>query len=323
MKQITVILILYILFFSCLVNAGEEILKFKSDFYDWDIIDLKIRNDSVLYDIVYKELPDLDLELDVYYPFFSAEKSYPVIIFIHGGGFIIGEKSEINRFNIILDSFLNEGWVVISINYRLINKNSLFPENLKDVHDAVDWVYNNADKYEFDTEKIGLWGSSAGGNLALMTALTYNKALSNTNFNLNNYNTGTNADTKIENNTNNRLIDFVISFAGPTDLKNANLTLQKRITGFILGKEISESLLKKASPLYYINSNMPATLIVHGKNDIIVPYDQSKELYDKMQEMNIEAKLISLNSGHTISPAFLSGLKNKKDEILEFIKEHF
>ncbi len=320
MKDIIVILTLFTLFFSCIVNA-EEIDLFNSNCDDWDVIDLKIKKDKVLNDIVYKELVGLNLGLDVYYPFFSAEEKYPVIIFIHGGGFIIGEKNEVNWYSSTLDSFLEEGWVVISINYRLLNKNSLFPKNLKDVQDAVDWVYNNGNDYEFDTERIGLWGSSAGGNLALMTALTYTRdELDKDRRTDSTYTTHSTRVTNIQN----RPIDFVMSFAGPTDLNDANLSLQKKITTFIIDKEISEDLLKEASPLSYINSsNTPAVLLVHGKNDIIVPYGQSKVLYDRMQEMSIKSQLISFNSGHTLSRTFLLGLKKSEAMILRFVKEHF
>lgn len=291
-----VISIILLFFLTTSLVMAEDVFDFENNFDNWEEMLIKIREDEIIYDITYKKIESENITLDIYYPFFSIEEKYPVVIFIHGGGFIIGEKGDVNRFRTILDSFLEEGWVVVSVNYRLLSRGVLFPENLEDVKSAVEWVFNNAEKYELNTDSIGLWGSSAGGNLALMTALTYQ-----------------------------RPIDFVISFAGPTDLLNENLGIQKKITEFIIGKQVNNDLLRQASPLHYLDENIDLApiLIIHGRNDMIVPYAQAEVFYDRVREITNECKLISLNSGHTLSPAFHDGLREYEEDIINFIKKYF
>lgn len=310
-KLILLILILFIVEFR-FTAAAQDKINFESNLNKWDNINIKIKIDEDLFNITYKKVGEKELKLDIYYPFFSIEKNYPVIIFVHGGGFVIGEKNDINRFNSVFQAMLREGWAVVSVDYRLLKRDILFPVSVEDVKDAVWWVVENADIYEFDTDKIGLWGTSAGGNLALLTALTYRNEQSN-------------KDNIIENNyENDSLIDFVLAISSPTNLLAEDFDIHKRLVRFYVGNNTSTEILEKASPIYYLNNNnIPPILLAHGSLDLIVPYSQSESFYMKLKEINKECKLITLSGGHTLNPIFLSDLGEHKEEIISFIKKQF
>lgn len=103
--------------------------------------------------------------LDIYYPEGTTEK-LPVIIDIHGGGWMYGYK-EINKyFNMRLAL---KGFLVASINYRLAG-NVLFDDQIRDIFSALHWLCENLAKYPADTGNVFLAGDSAGGHFACVTA---------------------------------------------------------------------------------------------------------------------------------------------------------
>ncbi len=104
--------------------------------------------------------------LDVYYPDGTSEK-LPVIIEIHGGGLMMGNKD----YNRVYCSVLaKKGYTVVCINYRL-SPDVLYPSQVQDVMAAYKWIYDNADSYNIDLERVYVTGESAGGNLAYYTSL--------------------------------------------------------------------------------------------------------------------------------------------------------
>ncbi len=105
-------------------------------------------------------------KLDVYYPK-NAEKPLPVIVDIHGGGWMFGYK-EINR--VYGNHLAKKGYTVFNLNYRLAPGVSN-QEQLQDIAACLNWIYNNLDNYPCDRDNIYLTGDSAGGQLALYTAM--------------------------------------------------------------------------------------------------------------------------------------------------------
>jgi len=93
---------------------------------------------------------------------------FPVIIFYHGGGFVIGDLD--TNDSICRDLCYKSGRMVVSISYRLAPEHP-FPCAPKDCFDALEWVINNVDSINADINKIFVAGESAGGNLAAVTAI--------------------------------------------------------------------------------------------------------------------------------------------------------
>ncbi len=111
--------------------------------------------------------PFAENKFDIYFPKIQAD-SLPAIIYIHGGGFSSGDKDDINtNFKEEKEAFLNNGIIVISINYRLINKASIVEILEEDIVFAVQFIKFKATEYGIDKESIGILGSSAGGGSAL------------------------------------------------------------------------------------------------------------------------------------------------------------
>ncbi|MCS7032436.1 MAG: alpha/beta hydrolase, partial [Phycisphaerae bacterium] len=100
-------------------------------------------------------------KLDLYLPP-KPETPLPVVVWIHGGGWSSGSKD--NPPAVRLTS---QGYAVASINYRLTDS-ATFPAQIHDAKAAIRWLRAHADHYGLDPARIGVWGASAGGQLALL-----------------------------------------------------------------------------------------------------------------------------------------------------------
>lgn len=152
------------------MNAFLPILKFV-----WSTNEIrdKKRMKKEVYPVGIKEIRDIpyldDSDtyhlLDIYSPE-NADKKLPLIIDIHGGGWMYGTK-EINRC--YCHRLAERGFVVANINYRLADK-VMFAGQIKDIFDAFDWICKNAAAYGADMNHIFLTGDSAGGHFACVAA---------------------------------------------------------------------------------------------------------------------------------------------------------
>ncbi len=122
---------------------------------------------SVL-DVPYYTGPDEDKikhKLDIYYP--KDLKNYPVLFFVHGGGWTMGDKSQLYGF--LASYYAKQGIGVVVTNYRLSPKIK-HPEHIKDVARSFAWTYKNIAKYGGDPERMLICGHSAGGHLVALLA---------------------------------------------------------------------------------------------------------------------------------------------------------
>lgn len=103
--------------------------------------------------------------LDIYYPEGTANK-LPVIIDVHGGGWMYGYKDLNKHYNLKLASM---GFLVASISYRLVDDVRLY-EQIRDIFTAYKWLGDNLKNYPADTNNIFLTGDSAGGHFACVSA---------------------------------------------------------------------------------------------------------------------------------------------------------
>lgn len=124
-------------------------------------------------DVVFAERPGIDpslLSLDVYPA--PGDGPAPAVVFVHGGGWVIGDKSGIATAPFALDFFADEGFSVVSTNYRLItdpgSPNATWDDQPTDVAAAVAWVSEHADELCIDAERIVLIGHSAGAHIVAL-----------------------------------------------------------------------------------------------------------------------------------------------------------
>jgi acetyl esterase/lipase len=122
-------------------------------------------------------------KLDIYLPD-EGNGPFPVIIAIHGGGFFAGSKND--RDLTIMLKGLERGYAVVAVDYRLSDE-ATFPAAITDVKAAIRFIKVNAAQYKLNPDRIALWDSSAGGNLASLAGTTggtnncYDTALGNAN----------------------------------------------------------------------------------------------------------------------------------------------
>lgn len=110
--------------------------------------------------------PGGDIPLRVYYPAGSAP--FPALVFFHGGGWVVGN---LDTTDFWCRALVNAaGCALVSVNYRHAPEHK-YPAAAQDAFAATGWVADNADRLKLDRARIGVAGSSAGGNLAIVTAL--------------------------------------------------------------------------------------------------------------------------------------------------------
>ena len=142
---------------------------------DHEIVPEPIENltSTIEYNQINDVAPNF-LSLDVYYTSDLTNKK-PIIVYVHGGGWSIGDKT--NQLDNKIDLFKSLNYILVSVNYRLSpfpfdvsNPNRIkYPLHNIDIADALNWVYNNIDQYGGNKNKIALMGHSAGAHLVALT----------------------------------------------------------------------------------------------------------------------------------------------------------
>lgn len=201
--------------------------------------------------------------LDIYVPA-DAKGKLPLVVFIHGGGWIGNDKyADMGYMPNTIAAMLNNGMAVASIDYRFATQ-AVFPAILQDCNKAVSFLFDNADKYSLDKNNIALMGFSAGGHLASIMGTSQNNKVNNFYFH------GTYRPFRYK---------AVVDFYGPTDLVllpgNED---EKSPESILIGAAplLRPDLAKAASPITYIDKADPPFLIYHGEKDNIVSNKQSK-----------------------------------------------
>jgi acetyl esterase/lipase len=214
--------------------------------------------------------------MDVYFP--ESGGPWPVLLYVHGGGWMHGDKSDVGMF---ADLMTAQGYLVVSINYRLYPP-ATFPAMIQDVKCAVRSLRANAGQFNLNPNRIGAVGVSAGGHLVALLGTT-------------DQNAGWDVGEYLEQSSQ---VQAVISMAAVMDLSrnfpNADIEAMKRV-GF------GEYNVAEASPITHITPNDPPFLLIHGDRDELVPAEQSQLMYDRLVQSNVPAELVIVqNAGHSM-----------------------
>jgi acetyl esterase/lipase len=223
--------------------------------------------ESIKGNIVYARRPTGNLHLDLYLP--AAPPPHPLVIWIHGGGWRIGDKSLL----LFLRKLTRQGFAIASIQYRLSGK-AKYPAAVIDCRDALHWLEQNGARYGLDREHIFLSGASAGGHLAALLALE----------------------------TGRPEIKAVCVLYPATDLTGfANQNVNRGYLPDFLGGSVDQKRAQaiQGSPVNHVTSNAPPFLIFHGDKDTLVPIAQSEELNEYLHAAGIESHLVVIHGkGH-------------------------
>ncbi len=142
----------------CTLNAESHPLQTDSE----SPSDKKTQEVSLEKDIVYATINGKNLLLDIITPLGQSEERKPVIVWIHGGAWLAGNKDHNYA------SFLSQhGYITVSINYRL-SQEAIWPAQIHDCKAAIRFLRAHAQQYQIDPDRIGVWGDSAGGHLVAM-----------------------------------------------------------------------------------------------------------------------------------------------------------
>lgn len=261
-------------------------------------------------------------QLDIYLP--EAGKSpYPVIMWIHPGGFYEGDKAgpvDLDHIGLkqMIKPILSRGYAVVSVNYRLSDE-AKSPALVHDVKAAVRWIKANAANYDFNPAMVASWGASAGGMLTalLVTSGDIDQL----------------EDLTQGNPQHSCQVIAGVAWYGPSDFilmdsqhieigqspyNSSPESPESRIIGGPI--ENFPEKCKEISPLTYISPNYPPIYIQHGILDEIVPYQQSVILAEALKASGGKSEVILelIDSEGHASPWFFANTNiNKTIDFLD------
>ena len=227
-------------------------------------------------------------KLDIYLPN-KGSGPFPVIISIHGGAFLTGDKAMAGQINPVLEG-LKRGYAVVGVNYRLSGE-AKFPAAVEDVKAAVRFIRANSKKYNLNTDTIAAWGSSAGGYLAAMLGTTGE---------IKDF-----EDLSLGNPKVSSSVQAVVDWYGPIRFDTMDSQFQEAgVRGMPHGEanspeskflgqavNISPVLVKRADPSTYISKNDPPFFIQAGTRDPLIPYKQSILFYEDLKKVLGDSKV--------------------------------
>lgn len=237
---------------------------------------------DVQTDVEYAKAGDVSLKLDVYQPKAASDQPRPCVVWIHGGGWQAGNKnSGLGRLSELVAS---GDYVGISVGYRLTDV-APWPAQIHDCKAAIRWVRANAERLGIDPERIGVWGSSAGGHLVSMLGTSGGVPEVE----------GDLGTTGVSSR-----VACVVDYCGPSDFPAFELTSGARgPINKLLGGLPAEKpdVAKHASPVTYVTKDDPPFLVVHGTDDATVPFDQGVRFHDALKKAGVDATLIRIEGG--------------------------
>lgn len=220
---------------------------------------------------------DTAQRMDIYLPAGRSIDSTKVLIAVHGGAWISGDKSDLTPYVPSLQQRL-PGWAIFNINYRLASSTNgnVFPAQENDMQAAMDFIVSKYPEYKFNKDKLVLLGESAGGHMVLLQAYKHTSPK----------------------------IKAVVDFFGPTDMvdlyNSFTLPNQLLMQQLMAGSPTSNATIyQQSSPINFVSSQSPPTIILHGGMDGLVPIAESTALKTKLQNNGVKVQMfIYPTEGH-------------------------
>lgn len=237
-------------------------------------------------DLIYGRAGNYELKLDLYQPR-SAGRPTPVILYVHGGGWATGSKGE-EMFWLL--PYLQAGWAGVNVEYRT-SPIAPAPAAVEDCRCALRWLRRNASHYNLDLRKIAVTGASAGGHLALMTALVPDTAGFDNHCLADDDQPWTGRIPEAPK------VAVVINWFGPTDLAEMVRERRSYAVSWLHSPLGMDEMAKRVSPITYVRSGVPPVLTVHGDSDPLVPYSQAVQLHDALKTAGVRNQLITVPGG--------------------------
>jgi acetyl esterase/lipase len=205
------------------------------------------------------------------------------IIFIHGGGWVSGDKS---GYAARAKKYALAGFSVIAVNYTLAKRHderTKWPKQLEDIQTAVRWVRKNAASFGVDPNRIAAGGDSSGGHLALFLGALDEAVEGTSSILYSGYSSK---------------VSVVLNMFGPSNLAAPDMIAA--IWDLSLFSERTIESFAKASPINYISPTMSPVCTIHGNSDQVIPYSQSVALHKELDYHGVANKLVTFHGGHEI-----------------------
>jgi acetyl esterase/lipase len=203
--------------------------------------------------------------LDIYRSRRTPPAGAPVMVYVHGGAWVMGEKREQGKP--MLYELVARGWLCVAINYRL-SPRATWPAQIVDAKRAVAWVKANIAQYGGDPAFVAVSGGSAGGHLSALLALTPGDPAFQPGFER--------SDTSV---------DACVAFYGVMDMTGTDVGATRYGPGLlrlleerVMKVRASErpEIFRTASPTYRVQADAPPFFVLHGQNDTLVPVEVAR-----------------------------------------------
>ena len=244
-----------------------------------------------LGNITYAVAGGTELKLDVYRPR-APGPPRPTLVFIHGGGWVSGAKEDAVLW---LIPWLQAGWSAVNVEYR-IARTAPAPAAVEDVLCALRWVSRYASDHGFDPARIVVSGDSAGGHLALATAMLPPSAGFDRGCTVP-YPAGTNSWASLPEWT--VTPAAVVNWYGITDVVDmlAGPGGRGYAVEWLGSRADREALARTLSPLSHVRAGVPPVITIHGDADTVVPYLHGVRLHEALARAGVPNRLVTIAGG--------------------------
>ncbi|GMA41210.1 lipase [Mobilicoccus caccae] len=261
--------------------------------------------------------------LDLFLPTGQGPGPFPLVTWVHGGGWKSGDKGDIGRAEDIRmvetkQLLLDRGYAVAAPNYRLA-PGATFPAPMHDVAASVRYLRAHAAELGLDPQRFALMGDSAGAHLAAMTALAPDKADLQ----------GSLGETGVD-----AQVKAFVGYYGIYDLSTRTRDQKQVCGGGKPGAESSHGMLigtdpdapegqqkaKAASPVTYVSATSPAVILFSGRKDCTAPYPQPEEFHQALQKAGATSELTFIDTEHA-DPQFWTD-SAIHDKLIAFLDRH-
>lgn len=279
-------------------------------------------------DVPYKKVDGETLTMDVLEPQSAqtpeardADRRYPLVVFVQGSSWTTPDRG---RKIPQLSELAQRGFVIATVGHRSARRGHPFPAFLKDVKSAIRFLRANAARFHVDPERVGIWGTSSGGNAALLATLTADDPR---------YDDGIVPGTKGVSDA----VDYTVACFPPTDIPHLIATSPLNVDGAdlhhasamacVLGVDVHATPDEYAAAAHDMSPCLIAEsgkdlgpfLLLHGDADPLVPFDQSVRMNRRLGELGYDSRFVRV---HGAIHEYNFWSQRVYEEIFAFIEAH-